>query len=171
MWSRPSLRAALLCSALFSLPLAGCGWHLRGTIGAEMPPELARVQLTGTSLESALGGAVDQGLEQLGSTVVPSTGEASAVLQVGEKVQRRALSLARNGTVDEYELHYALSYTVRDPGGTVLLGPETVDLYRSYTYDPAQVLAKGNEEAQLREEMMNAAVAQMLRRVALGLAH
>ncbi len=171
MWSRPRRVRLLLAGLLLSGALAGCGWHLRGAMDAQLPPELATPYLQGAPLESALGSIVYRNMEQLGSSVVRSQSEASGVLALHDRLERRVVSLARNGTVDEYELHYSLTFSVRRPGGQVLLGPETVDLYRTYSYDPAQVLAKGNEEAQLRDEMMNAAVAQMLRRIAIGLPH
>lgn len=145
--------------------LSACGFQLRGAMDIELPPIMDRTLVRGTAPYSDLGNAVEIGLEQVGAGLAASPELATAFLDLDERFQRRVASIGNDGRVNEYELHYRLRFVLRDADEDPVISEQDIDLYRSYAFDPDQVLAKSNEEALLRDEMMRAAVAQMLRRL------
>jgi len=153
----------LLISAL--LLLAGCGFHLRGSI--DLPADLQRMHVQGTSKYSALGVELRRSLRANGVDVVDTANAAQVVLKISAPIyKRRLLSVSgTSGKTAEYELQYSLSVSLQDRQGKVLLAPQALRQLRDYTYDRDNVLGKGNEEARFRVEMERDLVRQVLRRL------
>jgi len=153
----------LLISTL--LLLAGCGFHLRGSI--DLPADLQRMHVQGTSKYSALGVELRRSLRANGVDVVDTANAAQVVLKISApNYKRRLLSVSgTSGKTAEYELQYSLSVSLQDRQGKVLLAPQALRQLRDYTYDRDNVLGKGNEEARFRVEMERDLVRQVLRRL------
>ena len=145
--------------------LSGCGFQLRGSMDVQLPPAMERTLVRGVSPQSELAAAVEDGLVQVGAGLADGPADASAVLNLDEDFTRRVASVGSDGRVNEYELHYRLRFSMDDAAGEDIVAEQDIDLYRSYFFDPDQVLAKSNEQALMRDEMMRGAVAQMLRRL------
>jgi len=88
-----------------------------------------------------------------------------------------ALSLAacgfhlRGAAAQEYELKYTLGYRLDSPDGKPRLDARNLTVFRQYRFDPDAVLAKGEEERRLQEEMRRAAVGRLLRQLTLRLSN
>ncbi len=154
---------ALVLLTLVSM-LAACGFHLRGAL--PLPEAMAVTRIEGTPLMGELGRALSRTLQTAGAQLTddPKVATATLVIQ-GEQFQRRVISVDRNGQANAYELDYRLSYSLRAPDGHLLAPARSISLVREYTFDPNNVLAKGNEEEQLRQDMIGFAVRQMLRQL------
>lgn len=149
--------------------LVGCGFHLRHPV--KLPPRMDAVYLQGAPAFGDLGRDISRSLQLSGSSLTTERATATAILIIHrDQVRRRVLSVNRAGQVNEYELTYYLRFELQDPKGRVLVPAQTISLVRDYIFDPNNVLAKGNEQAQLRQEMIDFAVRQMLRRIHHGLA-
>jgi len=149
--------------------LSGCGFHLRAAV--DLPAQMDVVYVQGAPALGELGREITRSLESAGSRQTEDRAGATAILVIHRnEVRRRVLSVNRSGQVNEYELTYHLAFEVDNPKGKVLVPRQSVSQVRDYTFDPNSVLAKGNEEAQLRQDMIGFAVRQMLRRIdrALG---
>ncbi|UCE88142.1 MAG: hypothetical protein JSW10_07120 [Pseudomonadota bacterium] len=157
--------AGLWCVVLVAmLMLSACGFHLRGA--ADLPEAMESTFLEGVGLNSDLGRALQQSIRSGGGRVVTRAEDASAVLAVQRNdMRRRVLSVDAQGKANEYELTYTLGFALKDPGGTPLLEPQTIAVVRAFNFDADNALAMSNEEARLAQEMVDSAVAQMLRRV------
>jgi LPS-assembly lipoprotein len=158
------------------LLLTSCGFHLRGAV--TLPPQMERTQLLGVDARSALAAEITAALEDAGVRVV--AGDATAQLVIsGERQARRLLSVGSTGRASEYEITYQFSFELRAPaeataaGGkpavVVLVPQQSISLNRDYSFDPDNVLGKGDEEALLVREMRSFAVRQMLVRLRAGL--
>jgi len=163
----------VLVLTLTAASLGACGFHLRGAVA--LPAQMDLVYLQGTPPLGELGRAITRSLKSAGSSLSEQRATATAVLVIHQnEVRRRVLSVNSAGQVNEYELSYHLNFELRSPEGQgkakVLVPAQTITMVRDYTFDPNSVLAKGNEEAQLRQDMIGFAVRQMLRRIdsALG---
>jgi len=156
------LRLMLISTLLL---LAGCGFHLRGSV--DLPADLQRMHIQGTSKYSALGVELRRSLRANGIDVVDTVNEAQVVLQISApEYKRRLLSVSGiSGKTAEYELQYSLNVSLKDRQGKVLLVPQPLRQLRDYTYDRDNVLGKGNEEARFRVEMERDLVLQVLRRL------
>lgn len=159
---RGDLLRFLLVLACISL-LSGCGFHLRGAVA--LPEVMARTYVEGGA-GSDLYYELENALVNAGAEVVESTEAASAVLILHkQRLERRVLSVDSQGRAAEYELTLQLAFSLKDSKGLILADNERLSVVRDYSFDPDNVLAKGDEEAALRREMNRFAVSQMMRRL------
>jgi LPS-assembly lipoprotein len=148
------------------MPLAvatGCGFHLRGA--APLPPALARPYVDTRDTYTPLYAALTTQLRAAGAVLAPSATEASAVIRLQlDETGRELLSVSTNNRPGEYEVFYAVEYSVTG-GGTELLPRQQARLTRSYGYDETAVLAKEHEEQSLRVALAEELASLMLRRL------
>lgn len=151
--------------SVMMLSLVGCGFHLRGS--ADLASSLKTMYVQGIDLTSGVGKSLKRGLERNGVNIVDSYQPGASVLTVlNYKVDRRVLSVGGgNAKVSEYELYGVINYQVADDQGKLLAEPQTIEAFRDYRFDENQVLAKAEEEKQLREELEQQLVQSLLRRL------
>ncbi len=134
--------------AAVTLALGACGFHLEGA-GA-LPPAMAKTYLSGTDPHSDFLLSLTDALRLRGSQVVSSADVAQAVVDITrDDTGQRVLSVSARNIPREYEVFYAVTFTVRI-GGEQLMEPESLIVTRSYTYDETQVLGKASEEEVLQ---------------------
>jgi LPS-assembly lipoprotein len=78
---------------------------------------------------------------------------------------QRVLSVSARNTPEEYEVFYAVEYSVDGPAGE-LIPPQQLELTRDYSYDETAVLAKQREQAVLREALARDLAGLVVRRLA-----
>ena len=154
--------AGLLITAML-VQLGACGWRLRGTqIDVDMPP----VHVEGTAPDPKLRLMLREALLQAGAAVSETPDGADVILEVMDIASdRRMLTRAADGTVGEYQLHYAVRFQVRERDGGILLGPTAIAKQRAYTYDDPDVVAKDQEQALLLNDLRREVITAMLRRL------
>ena len=147
---------------LFSvLLLTGCGFHLRGSV--QLPPALATIAVLDARPATDIAPALRRGLKNTGVTVSAS---APMVLQLkAEQYGKRVLSVDSAGRAQEYGLSYTVHFSLMNTTGTVWLAETTVSQTRDLRFDAAAVLGTDSEETQLKAEMRQDAVLQILRRL------
>lgn len=149
----------LLCAGL-----SACGFHLRGPI--ELPPNLKTVRIFGSAEYAPLTLELTSTLSNAGVTVMPANSTGISTISITqESYTRRVLSVDAQGRAAEYGLLYAFYFQFSDAGGEVLLPKTRIEVSRDFRFDPNAVLAKDTEEKQLRAEMVNFAVRQLVRRL------
>ena len=159
-WS--SLRAVLALSA--GLAAAACGFQLQGAY--ELPPALDRVYISTADRYTEFHRALVAALLRRGLEVTDDPAEATAVLEIArDETGRRVLSVSARNVPREFEVWYALDYSVRGPEGT-LLERQSITLARDYTWRETEVLGKEREEAILRAALVEDLVRQVLRQLA-----
>lgn len=152
-----------LLALLAAAALAGCGFHLRGSLS--IPFETLHVAVPehnefGTNLKRAIRA-------QGNTRLVDTPQAAQAILTpTGEAREKTILSLNSAGRVREFQLRYRYSFRVHDREGRDLTAPATVILTRDMSFDDAAVLAKEQEEGLLWRDMEGDLVQQILRRLA-----
>lgn len=145
-----------------TLPLAGCGFQLRGT--QRIPYRSVYVQAP--DHESAIVRLLQQTLKDNQVTPGPSAREAEAVLILSqERKNRTILALSGGGRVREYRLNYAINYSLNDSNGRIIYPDSLIQLTRDFTYDDNLYLAKNAEEAFLYRDLEEDAVQQIMRRL------
>ncbi len=160
------LRLALLSIAVLLASLAGCGFHLRGSV--ELPPAARKVYFSGIARDSALGVALERQVLRNGGQVLAAAPTAVAALGIAvrrNETRRNVLSVDASGKASEYELSYIVHFQILSPGGEALTGEQRILQVRDLFFDASNVLAKSDEENQLRAEMVEAAAAQILRQL------
>ncbi len=161
-------RLALLSIALLLAGLAGCGFHLRGAV--ELPPAARKVYFSGFARDSALGVALERQVLRNGGQVLAAPPASATVAALGiavrrNETRRNVLSVDASGKASEYELSYIVHFQILSPGGEALTGEQRILQVRDLFFDASNVLAKSDEENQLRAEMVEAAASQILRQL------
>ncbi|HLW04722.1 MAG TPA: LPS assembly lipoprotein LptE [Azoarcus sp.] len=160
----PALLRRRLLLATLALPLAGCGFRLRG------PQTMAfeTLSISGIPEHSKFAADMRREIEAGGSTRIVSTPEEAEVhLEIlNNRRARSILSIAGDGSVREYQINRFLVYRIRHRDGRILAEPTTLRARREYNYDDEQTLAKQREEDLLYEDMERDLLQQLVRRLA-----
>lgn len=129
------------------LSMTACGFHLR-----EYAPVLFKtVELKGKTRINTL---LKHDLEVQHIQVSDNNADAEAHLELmNEERLKRILSLGGTGLVREFELYYRVTYRTRLASEKVWSPPLTMEARRDFTYDDANLLAKQEEEENLRAVM------------------
>ena len=92
--------------------------------------------------------------------------EATAIVKIlRDESGQRVLSVSARNTPEEYEVFYAVEYSVSDPAQE-LIPRQKLELTRDYSYDSTAVLAKEREQSNLREALARDLAGLVVRRLA-----
>ncbi len=155
------MKSLRICLLLFTLAnLTACGFHLRGS--ADIP--FSSIFIQGNTL------VISKDLKQFFITnkvaILDSAKDAELLLElVGEENEKRILSLASTGAVNEFELYYRVHYRSKLAGQETWSQVQTIETRRDFTYSDADILAKQVEEKRLNESMQQNAVSSIIRRL------
>lgn len=143
--------------------LEGCGFRLRGSLGGELALPSLYIQSSGSNLFAS---ELRQALGNTQTQVVSERSAAALIIGIGaEKLNRRVLTVDAGGRVQEYELHYAVSFAVNDASARPVLSSQTLSERRSFEFTGEDVLAKEAEETQIYQDMRRNAVRSAMRRL------
>lgn len=148
------------------LLLAGCGFHLRGSGVDDIAlSDMPLIYLQSGNTQSGMLEELQRRGRLHGAKFTLESSAAELALNItSENFERRVLSVSNTGKVREYELHYAVTYTVLDKQGVEKLA-NRISLVRDYRFDENQVLGKEAEEKQLRQDMVRDAAQQIMRQL------
>ena len=153
-----SIRLSLIL--LLTACLAACGFHLRGAVDVAF----SSIFIQGNTL--VISKKLVKSLNTNGVKVLPSAEGAELLLEtVGEESEKRILSLAGTGTVNEFELYYRVHYRTKRAGEALWSPTQTVESRRDFTYSDANLLAKQGEEKRLNESMQQDVLSNLMRRL------
>lgn len=98
--------------------------------------------------------------------MLPSSAHSTATIEISaEKYTRRVISVDAQGRAAEYGLEFSFAFLVKDTDGKILVPLQHIQINRDFRFDPNAVLAKDNEEQQIRSDMIRRGVHQLIRRV------
>lgn len=160
---KPLIRLVLLviCGLL-----AGCGYHLRGSI--EMPEALKKLYVFGAS--APLQTEIRSILRASKGSLVASPNDAGVVVKVlKEDMRNRVLSIGSTGKSSESELEYYLRFQFFDSKENALMDEQVVEINREFFNDQTAVLAKGNEEQLIRTEIYKQVARMILARARIAI--
>lgn len=160
--SRVDILRALFAGALLVLSLSGCGFHLRGAGMAAVDMPVTFLQNDGVGNEFVVD--LRRALRSAGTELATDAASAAAVLTISrENRSRRVLSVGSTGKVQEYELYYAVTFSVSDNSGKELVSSRVASQTRAYAFDETDVLAKQSEESLLYRDMRRDVISEILR--------
>ena len=145
---------------LMSASLIACGFHLRGASDIAFKS----IHIQGNTL--IISKNLVKSLINNEVQVLATAENAELQLElVGEESEKRILSLAGRGTVNEFELYYRVHYRTKLSGSGLWSPVQTVEARRDYTYSDANLLAKQGEEKRLNENMQQDVLSNIVRRL------
>ena len=163
--------AAARCGLSLGLALGvagigGCGFQLEGS--GVLPAAVATTYLDTEKPYTEFYDSLRDALRARGTELVESRQDAGAVLRIIEDTSgQRILSVSARNTPREYEVFYAITFSLEAQGAR-LIETESLVVTRSYTYDATQVLGKSAEEQVLRESLAQDLARQVLRLMEAG---
>lgn len=160
--------AKLLLPGLAAVLIAGCSFQLRGLGTAKLPPSLATLRVVVQGSQAAndpLRLTMEDALRVQAGATITQAGDAPVLTLTRENIDSQVLTVDASGKVSEYLLRYEISFSLADVNGE-LLAPQTLRLQRDYRFNPLNVLAKEQEEENLKRELRRDAFSQIIRRLA-----
>ncbi len=151
------------------LLLSGCGFQLRGQGTVKLPESLAtiRVMVAGSQVANdPLRLAMEDMLRIYAGATVAQASDTPTLVLIGENINSQVLTVDASGKVSGYLLRYEISYSVLGAAGEELAPPQMLRLQRDYRFNPLNVLAKEQEEENLKRELRRDALYQIVRRLA-----
>lgn len=162
---------------ILSLLVSSCGFHLRGN--QDLSSVLTEVQIQGVSKHGELGRELTRVLTAAKVNVLD---ESDVLLSITrDNFSKRVLSLDSAGRANQYELSYQLSFSLvkkvkaenKEPNDKQkiidLVPAQNIIEKREYLFDANLVLAKSDEETSLNNDMRQAAILQLVRRLMFSL--
>ena len=142
--------------------LTACGYHLHGSV--DVPEIMRHIHVRSASPQLLAG--FKESLNIAGGRLNDMPERGGLIVQVlNEHFDRRSLSLSSTGKANEFELIYTLEFEVLTvTENTVIMPRQTVEVNRDYYNDQQDIMGKGNEEAQIRQEMYLQAVRAVIDR-------
>ena len=151
--------AAIILTLGLSAGLVGCGFHLKGTNPTAAP-------LAYNTLLLALPENTEE-LENQLSIYLGATGvkldNNGYVLRVLDYTPRRQLL---NGKLTEVLLRLTVTFQIEDRQGHPVTSPRTLTASRNYQYDVATVNTDNQQEAYLRQILIDDMERQITRQIA-----
>jgi outer membrane lipopolysaccharide assembly protein LptE/RlpB len=146
----------VLAAALVS----ACGFRPRGSV--TLPEDFRSVYLDApVGISDDLAVFLDSG----GASLAKSGAESDAVIKVqSENYEQRVVAVdATTGKAREFELLYALEFSVRMKDGTMLVPPEHLVIRRIFVFDPTAVIGATRNVEALRIDMQRDAAERIIR--------
>ena len=146
----------VLAAALVS----ACGFRPRGSV--TLPEDFRNVYLDApVGISDDLAVFLDSG----GASLAKTGAESDAVIKVqSENYEQRVVAVdATTGKAREFELLYALDFSVRMKDGTMLVPPEHLVIRRNYVFDPTAVIGATRNVKTLRVDMQRDAAERIIR--------
>lgn len=154
----------LLLSATLLAILAGCGWHLRGSL--PLPAGLNSVFVINQAESTDLNSSLLELLKANDVTVANTLDETQLTITiVSQQNTRRIATLSSKSRVSEYELNSEAVFSIADAQGQMLLPATNIAVSRTYRYDENDVVGKAGEERLLQQEMLRELAQNILRRL------
>ncbi len=159
----PRFYALLLMVVVLGFMLQACGYHLKGAMGplSPLPPTMV-VGSENTPLNSQML----QVLKDMETPIVNEKSLATLILNLSsESKARRVLSVNSEGKAEEYELNYSFTYSVTDNKNKILVSNQIIRRLLAIQFNSEQVNSIVSEAEQLFQDMRQAAVQDLARRL------
>ncbi len=150
---------------LVAILVQGCGYHLRGHSPQVKAEGGYSVHIDARA--GALADAVKSQLTVSGIRVADRIKGADYVLTLSNgEFERQVVSVSpETGKVEEYLVVFSARVSLSDANGEALVAGQVVRVSGDYTFDEDAALGKFSEEETIREELVEQAATQIIRRL------
>jgi LPS-assembly lipoprotein len=144
-----------------ALSIAGCGWHLRGN--TPLSAAIMPLHIVSADIHSDFYRELQRSLQSSGAIVTDRLAQAQAIVRVhGDEAGQRILTVSTRNTPEEYEVYYAIVYSV-EVSGRERIAQQRLELTASYSYDSNYVLAKQQEQMIMQQSLARELSGMVLR--------
>ncbi|HWG77097.1 MAG TPA: LPS assembly lipoprotein LptE [Steroidobacteraceae bacterium] len=165
--SCPGVRASRVRAGLVgaTLLLSGCGFHLEGRY--LLPQALTTVRIDAVDTQSEFYFGLRRALLASGAHLTDDIKDQSAAVVhvLADSTSNVILTVSSRNVPSEYELTYAVRFSVDAAGGKQLLAPQQLSQVRDYNYSESAQLAKQREQQILSDALGDELAAVAMRRI------
>lgn len=152
----------LLVIACLIILLSGCGFTLRGSQTSQL--SVTQLALNLQQENSPFARALRSTLNSIDVDI--GDNDADYTLTVGQEEHSvRQISVTGRASAAQYELSSAVNVELHNRAGELLLGPEIINVQKTYFEDIANIAGSSSEMELLRAEMRQELVDQLIRRL------
>jgi LPS-assembly lipoprotein len=156
-----NFKTLLIIITLFLL--SSCGFTLRGTESQLLSSQIQQIELNYSTNGNELTQILRRRLMASGIEITDNS--STYILTLGnEQNIERVVSVNRNARAGEYELTLFSSFQLENAGETVI-ALEPISIEQIYEADPGNAAAKTNEAELVLDELRQALVEQIIRRL------
>lgn len=156
---------SLISLLLLCLGLTSCGFHPRGAV--PLAPPLHNMYLQTPDPYGQFARNLKQYLKSSGVHLTNTPQEATIILSIlKEDTGQQLLSVGGTQQTRQYNLILTISFLLTDNKGTVLVPMQTISETRTIPIQSNQILGGSNEANNLYRQMRQAAVYDMMNRLA-----
>ncbi|MBS83265.1 MAG: hypothetical protein CMD65_03925 [Gammaproteobacteria bacterium] len=136
--------------SLTSLILISCGYTIRGSLN--LPNNIDQITLHSQEY-SDVSNDINLLLTSMNiKTATKSRDDDYAIHIINERLDKRQLTINPDGRVNEYELIFTVTFAIKTPSKQFM--PDTITLYRDYSFDESKILGTSDRESTLHDEMI-----------------
>lgn len=147
-----------------TIPLSGCGFHLRGY--EPLPPQLKVIYLQTSEPYSAFIKQLKKTLYDVGVLLTENSDQSAVTLEINSAILTQTpTNFGSNGQVTTYLLTYTVTFQLLDRHGKTILGPESVTTTSNYSITSNQILGDMNAQQNLESDLRRDAIYQLLSRL------
>ena len=158
-------QTSLLLTTL--LGLSACGFHLRQSVA--LPASMQHMHINGNGdLQRRLGRA----LAASGVVIEDRGGPNIAELQIpATSFNTETVSFSGYARVTEYAVHYHVQFYVNDAAGKSLIGMQSIDMSREFSYDATDPIGNASQVQEIQGGLIGDMVQAMLFRLQAAQKH
>lgn len=146
------------------LTLSGCGFQLRGH--CSLPSELRVLYIQSNDPYGSFTKQVKQAFLARNTILAYCAARAPVTLDIlNDQVSHQTLSISASTQLIQYQLTYLVIYQLLDRNGQVIQPPQAITTTRTYSVNINQMLAGGDAQAQLIQEMRRDVIFQLMTRL------
>jgi LPS-assembly lipoprotein len=149
-----------------TLIVTACGFHLRGNIS--LPEGVEPLYVSGVEANSQLGVELSSLLKASNIQLAESAEKANYKLVISQyKTDRRTTALGEGARIAEYQLIEELNFSLQNPNGETVLGPNKITERKIIPNDPNQIISTTEEAKLLRREMIQNLAVKITRQLSV----
>lgn len=148
---------------LFSFILTACDFQLRGHCDFSLP--FHTLSLESNQPYSSFTKALQKALTAAGVNILRATPTSPRLQILAQNFTRTTTSLGNAGQTTTYLLVYSILFQLVDCTGHILLAPQQVQTTRTFSITSNQLAGDLNTENDLRENMQQDVIQQLLIRL------
>ena len=156
-------RYSLLIILFFSFILTACGFQLRGHCEFSLP--FHTLYLESNQPYNSFTQALQKALAAAGVNSLRATPTSPRLQILAQNFTRTTTSLGNAGQTTTYLLVYSILFQLVDCTGHILLAPQQIQAKRNFSITSNQLSGDLNTENDLRENMQQDVIQQLLIRL------
>lgn len=157
-----AIRLIIILIGLYTI--SGCGFQLRGHCA--LPQQLRLLYIQSNDPYGSFTKQLKQAFLARNTILTCSASRAPVTLDIlSDAITHQTSSISASTQLIQYQLTYTVIYQLLDRFGRVIQPPQMISTTRTYSVNINQMLAGGDAQAQLAQEMRRDVIFQLMTRL------